>query len=96
MKGLRTMIFDDSSLSEEEEYDDDFEMAIAVILNAGFRRPILGSQFVHLYFHRDRAYERLLQPKSNLSSISAVNFGCTLVSSSPLQKPWRSMMIGLN
>ena len=48
------MIFDDSSLEEEEE-DGDLEMDLMLILNDDFRRPRLGSQFGRVCINRNRA-----------------------------------------
>jgi hypothetical protein len=44
MKRLREMIFDDSSSEEEDEKDEDFEMAMIMILNEDFRTARRRSQ----------------------------------------------------
>ena len=63
MKRLREMYFDDSSSEGEEEIDDDFEMAIVVIVNEDFWWPTLGSQFDRLYINQDKAegHEKLMK-----------------------------------
>jgi hypothetical protein len=55
MKRLRGVVFDDSSSLEEEEYNYEVKIAMFVLLHDEIQRSRQGSQFGHLYVHRDRA-----------------------------------------
>jgi hypothetical protein len=57
MKWAREFIFDEFALEEEEKDDDDFEMAMTVILKDEIRQPSLGSLFSYLYVNRDNLIE---------------------------------------
>ena len=63
----------------------------------------LGLQFGRLYINRDRTegHEKIMKDYFNPNATYAEkyffnSFGCASVSFSPLQLPWRSMMIGSN
>lgn len=48
------MILEDSSLSSEEDGDDDFKIAVGMIFNEDFLRPMRGSQFGSMHLNREK------------------------------------------
>jgi hypothetical protein len=49
------MIFNVSMSEQEEEDDDNFRIALVIILNKDFRWPEAGSQLSRLYINQNRA-----------------------------------------
>lgn len=103
MKRLREMIFDNSSSDEEE--DIGFEFASDVVaMEEDFRRPRRGSQLGQRLFLQDRVmgHDDLVRDYFAPNAVYPLYYFwrrlkiCIDLSSTPLQRLWRDMILGLH